>query len=800
MLSGIDAWRTPPIPRLGIPSIKTTDGPNGARGESFMGVTPAACFPCASALAATWDVTLAAEVGRHLAAEVRSKGAHVLLAPTVNLHRHPLAGRNFECFSEDPHLTARLAVALVAAVQAEGVGTAVKHFVANDSEFERMTISSEVDERSLRELYLVPFEAALLEAGSWLVMSAYNRLNGTYCSEHPWLLTELLRDEWGWDGVVISDWWGTHSTVESANAGLDWEMPGPPLYRGDKLRAAVASGEVAESVVDGHVRRMLHLAERTGAFERPAGAEAWDDDADRRAFLRHAAAAGIVVLRNQPPESGSPALLPLDAAAVRTVAVIGPNGADTAVHGGGCSMVAAPYEVSVVDGLAARPDLTVTYEEGCRPHRPISRPNRWRLTAADGSNGVDVVYFAGQDPGGAPVRTEKLLRPVLGWPAGFTPAEGGRSGDPWSARMTTAYTADRSGPHGVRVAAGAGGFRLSVDGAVVIDEWDGGPGRSAATAEIDLTEGVAHDFAVEYRHPGTDGPLSGLNLQIGPPRGDDLLERAVAAAAEADVAVVVVGLNIDLESEGKDRRDMNLPEGQDELVRAVAAANPRTIVVVNTGSPVAMEWADEVAAVVQLWYPGQEAGHGLADVLFGDEEASGRLPTTIPFRLEDTPAFVTYPGERGQVHYGEGLFMGYRWYDRRDIPARYPFGHGLSYTSFAWGPVRVDGDAFAADDGVTATVQVTNTGERPGSDVVQIYVTDVEASVIRPEKELRGFARIHLAPGQSGTVTIPLGRRAFAFWDRAARDWVVEPGQFEILAAASATDIRSRVAVTVTED
>lgn len=801
ILAGADAWRTPAIDRLGVPAIKTTDGPNGARGASFAGETPANCFPCGTAIAASWDPELAAEMGRHLASEVRSKAAHVLLAPTVNLHRHPLAGRNFECYSEDPHLTARMAVAVITAVQGQGVGTAVKHFVANDSEFERFTITSDVDERTLRELYLVPFEAALGEAGSWLVMSAYNRLNGTYCSEHPWLLTTLLRDEWGWDGVVISDWGGTHSTADAATAGLDWEMPGPPLYRGARLAAAVEAGEVSEDVIDEHTRRMLVLAARTGADAGDDETERWDDSPALRGFLRRSAAASIVVLRNEAAPGGGP-VLPLDAAAVKRVAVVGPNGAVTAVHGGGSAQVSTPYEVSVAGGLAARVGLDVVFEEGCLPPRPITHFDRWRLAAADGMPGVDVEYFAGDGLEGTPVRTARGLRPALTW-SGEDAA-----GAPWSARMRFGYSAGVTGEHALRVATAGGGFRLRVDGEVVVDEWERGLGRTAATGTVPLDDGVVHAFELELRHPG-GGPAGlgiagggGLNVQIGPPRPDDLLDRAVAAATAADAVVVVVGLNPDLESEGKDRRDMELPAGQVELIEAVAAANPRCVVAINAGSPVAMDWEAAVPAVVQMWYPGQEAGHALADILFGDAEPSGRLPMTIPARLEDTPAYLTYPGERGHVRYGEGLFIGYRWYDRRAIAPRYPFGHGLSYTTFSWGPVAVDRSSIDAAGGaevaVAVTVPVRNTGARRGREVVQVYVQDLEATVIRPDKELRAFASVWLEPGESSEVRVTLDRRAFAFWDPATGEWTVEPGEFVILAGASATDIRGRAEVTVT--
>jgi beta-glucosidase len=771
LVAGTDFWHTPAIPRLGIPALKVTDGPNGARGEEWTGGPSSACFPCGTALAATWDADLVREVGVELGDETRSKGAHVLLAPTVNIHRTPLAGRTFECYAEDPYLAARIAVAFIGGVQSRGVGTAVKHFVCNDSEFERMTISSDVGERALREIYLPPFESATSEAGSWVLMAAYNRVNGTYCAEHPQLLTTILRDEWGWDGAVVSDWFGTRSTVAAANAGLDLEMPGPPVHMGEQLLDAVRSGEVAEKTLDDKVRRLLVLLERAGALDRTEPvAETFEDGPARRKVIRRAAAAAIVVLRNER------AVLPLDADALSRIAVVGPNAAVARIQGGGSAGVFPAHAVTPLDGLRNRvPDgVVLVHEPGCVTTRAVP--------LLDTRTVWTIEYFTGPDCSGPPVHTTEHRRSAFRWTG---PPHPDLAGAPWSARVTAAYMPERGGEHTFKLRAD-GRARLFVDDQLVVD----GSDAYSVTATHLLAEDRPYQLRLELGL--SPGGFHGAEVRVAPPRRDNLLERAVAAAAEADVAVVVVGLDDEWETEGRDRADLSLPGAQAELIERVAAVNPRTVVVVNTGAPVTMDWADRVLAVVQLWYPGQEGGDALADVLFGDVNPSGRLPLSFPKRLEDTPAFLNDPGEAGHLLYGEGVFVGYRFYEARRIEPRFAFGHGLSYTTFAYGDLVLDSRPGA----VQVAVDVTNSGDRTGAEVVQLYVRDIEASVRRPEKELKGFAKVVLEPGRTERVHFTLDDRAFAFWDPPSGGWRVEPGEFELLVGASSADIRARTTFT----
>lgn len=776
LAAGVDLWHGPGVERLGVPALKVTDGPSGARGEQWSG-RPSANFPCGTALGATWNVELVHEVGKRLGVETRRKQAHALLAPTVNIHRHPLAGRNFECYSEDPFLTARMAVAYITGVQSQGVGCTVKHFVANDSEFERMTISSEVDERTLREISLVPFEAAVKEAGVWALMTAYNRVNGPYCSEHAELI-KMLREEWGFDGLIMSDWFGLHSTVPAANAGLDLEMPGPPQFFGEKLADAIRAGEVPESVLDDKAHRILELIERTGRLDDEPAAEVCIDDPIDRSIARRAAGESFVLLQNQR------AALPITAA-VKTIAVIGPNADALVIQGGGSARVEPHPPVSPLVGLRARfdaPGIEVAHERGCYSfkrtpilERPILR------------DPLRVQYFAGRERAGEPVHVEDAARGLftfIGSVGHDVPAE-------FSLKVSGTIVAPESGEWTFTLVQ-VGRAKLMIDGEVVVDNWQPqgrsdafmGFGSGEAAGSIALGAGEPHTIEVEFVPPGG---LGGLEIGCRPPSPPDLMERAVALAQRADAVVCVVGTDNDWETEGNDRDSMALPPPQDELVRAIAAVNRRTVVVINAASPVEMPWADDVAAIVQAWFPGEEWGNALADIVSGDVSPSGKLPTTIPVRLEDTPAFTNYPGERGQVRYGEGIFVGYRWYDARRIDPRFCFGHGLSYTSFEIGVPTWDGDAVH--------VTVTNIGGVRGAETVQCYVHDTESSVMRPQQELKAFAKVWLDPGESRSVALALDERAFAFWDVGAHGWTAEPGAFELRVGTSSSAIAHRLTI-----
>jgi beta-glucosidase len=783
LLSGEDFWSVPAIARLGIGKLRVTDGPNGARGGgSLIGGVKSASFPVGIAIGASWNVALAREIGAALAEEVKSKSAHMLLAPTVNLHRSVTNGRNFECYSEDPILTAELAVGYIEGLQGAGIGATIKHYAGNESEIERTTISSEIDERALRELYLIPFEWAVKKADTWGVMSSYNKVNGTYASESEWLLTTVLRNEWGFDGIVMSDWFGSHSTAETVNAGLDLEMPGPPRDRGAKLVAAVEAGTVSQATLRRRVRAMLRLMDRTGALrdERPFVENA-EDRPEHRALIRRAGAEGAVLLKND-------GILPL--AGSGQVAVIGPNAKTAQIMGGGSAQLNAHYRISPWEGLVGALGADrLTYAAGCTNHRfePL----------LSGSFTVD--YFANRDLSGPPVHTETQSEAQAFWIGRV--ADGKVDPLHFSARISGTFTPETSGIHRVGIYS-AGFSRLLVDGTVIADAWSNWQkgrtffeeGCDEVVGEVALEAGRAHTVTIEFstKDFATLG-LAAFHAGIGLPLGDEAIAAAVEAARAADVAIVCVGRNGEWDTEGSDLASIVLPGRQNDLVAAVAAANPRTIVVLQTGGPVEMPWADDVAGILEAWYPGQEAGNAIADVLVGAAEPGGRLPQSFPVSWQDNPTHSQdreiYPGLDGKVRYEEGVFIGYRHYDRQGIAPLYPFGFGLSYTEFSLSEFAFDDGAFEADGVVDVTLTVTNIGERAGSTVVQVYVGDDEASVDRPAKELKAFAKVALEAGASERITLTLDARAFAFYATSARHWVVEPGSFTILAGQSSADL-----------
>lgn len=766
LTAGADMWSTPAIERVGLPRIRVTDGPNGARGSSLLGLgdASAVCVPCGSALGATFSPELIERVGRMLGQEARTKSCRVLLAPTINLHRSPLGGRNFECYSEDPLLSGKIAAAFIRGVQSEGVATTAKHFVANDAEFERHTIDSVVDARTLRELYLVPFEIAVKEGGVLGIMTSYNRLNGTWCSEHPELLTDILRGEWGFEGFVLTDWFSAGSTVGSARAGLDLQMPGPGRFFGAKLADAVRAGEVDESVLDDQVRRMLSVWQRLGALDSvDDGEERSIDRPEHRELAREASAGSMVLLRND-------GLLPFDRKALRRIAVIGPNADRAQIMGGGSAALRPHYWKSPLDALREHvgADVEIVHERGCWTE--MTTPPLPASAISDGQ-GFAVEFFVGLDASGDVVhrlQDQSSQMMYFGKPArGLDPGA-------FSLRAVGRYVPTETGDHTFTLIQ-AGRARLLVDGEVVLDGFANPPPRgkaffSLASREIEasVTLRAGRPVDLEIVYAAQDAViLQGVKIGLRPPVGEGLLDRAAAAAGDADAVVLIVGTNGDWESEGHDRTSMQLPGDQDELIRRVCAANPDTVICVNSGAPVQMDWAEQPRALLQTWFGGQEMAGALADVLFGVREPGGRLPTTLPLRVEHNPSFGNFPGENSELRYGEGLLMGYRWYDTRSLPVRFPFGHGLAYTRFEIGAPTMSSATFEPGTRLRVEVPVRNLGTRAGSEVVQCYVEPLQPRLFRPRRELRAFSKLRIEAGATSTVRLELDERAFACWDDA---------------------------------
>lgn len=795
LLGGADAWHTVAVPRLGIPALKVSDGPNGARGGDFVGGVSAAAFPAGTVLASTWNTPLVERVGQALAEETKSKGAQVLLGPTVNIHRSPLGGRNFESFSEDPYLAARMTVAYINGLQSQGIGATVKHYIGNEEEFERYSISSEVDERTMREIYLPPFQAAVREAQTWAIMASYNLVNGVAVSESPYYLHDILRDEWGWDGLVMSDWFmSVKSTAAAVNAGLDLEMPGPPLWRGAKLLQAVQNGEVAESTLDESVRRLLVLLQKAGKFDQPeAQPEQAIDQPEHRALIRETAGEGLVLLKN------AGGALPLAADTLKSVAIIGPNAQEARIMGGGSATVNAHYRVTPYDGVVSKlgAGVTVGFEQGCLIHKmlPLADPSSFFAGQTGTNPGLEVAYFNGPAPTGPVAHTAQTPGTELAW---FGPLPDGVNAAQFAVRATGRLVPSQDGLYLLSLVS-AGLSRLYLDGQEVIDNWTNqkaggtyfGMGSSEVVYEAALRGGQEYTLTVEFSKNPTL-MLSALRLGVMPRPAADLIARAAALAARSDVALVFAGLSSEWDSEGFDRADLDLPGGQNELIAQVAAANPNTIVVLNAGSAVTMPWLDQVAAVLFAWYPGQEAGNAIADVLFGEVNPSGKLPQTFPVRLEDNPTYGNFPGENGKVYYGERLFAGYRYYDLKGIAPLFPFGFGLSYTTFAYGDLHLSAPQIEPGDTLTVSVPVTNSGSVAGQEVVQLYISDPEARLQRPAQELKAFTKVALQPGETQTVTLTLDRAALAYFDDRAHAWVAEAGTFTVSVGASSRDIRAQ--------
>jgi beta-glucosidase len=677
MLSGENWMQTVPNQRLGIPSIKIADGPIGIRswaGPSAktggmgakMQIT-ATAFPAGVAMAATWDTDLLQQEGKAIGQEVKALGRDMILGPTVNINRTPLWGRNFEGYGEDPYLTSRLAVAYIKGVQEEGVIATVKHFAANNQEFERHRINARVNERALNEIYFPAFKAAVQEAGVWSVMSAYNKLNGVYCAENRALLKDVLKDEWGFKSFVVSDWGSTYSTAGTVNAGMDLEMPGgEPMKEwmqeartraagngdgwlvSEKVLPEVSSGKISPATIDDNVGRILRVMFVSGQFDKPHTATGEIDTPGQRALARKASAESIVLLKNEGD------LLPIDPSKIHSLLVIGPSAATARTGGGGSSLVKPKYSIAPLKGIQDR-----------------------------AGNRLQVKYALG--------------------------------------------------------------------------------------------------VSMEGEDPGKDTPEAQAQLR----------NEAASAAAKADAAIVVVGRSAKLESEDFDIKSLDLPAGQDDLIQAVAKANKNTIVVINAGGPVLMSrWLAQVPAILDLWYGGQEGGNAIADVLFGDANPSGKLPVSFVKQWKDSPAYGHYPGENLQVDYAEGIYVGYRYFDKQKIEPLFPFGYGLSYTKFDYSDLKVSPSKPSPGQTVEVSLRVHNSGSRSGAEVVELYVHEEHSSVDRPVQELKGFRRVELAPGETKAVDFTLDRSAMAFYSEAKRDWTAEPGQFDVLVGSSSRDIR----------
>ena len=784
LLSGFNNWYTNKIERLNIPSIKMSDGPNGVRGDGTSGKS-SACFPCPILMGSTWNEDLFYEIGEALGEEANDKDVDVLLGPTINLHRHPLGGRHFENYSEDPFLVGKLATAYVKGVQSKKVSACLKHFIANDTEFERHTSSSNVDERTLREVYLLPFEMGVKEGNSKSVMSAYKKLNNIYCSSHKELLIDILKKEWNFDGYVVSDWGAALETVENALGGLDLEMPGPGNTWGKKLLEAVTEGLVDEEVINDKVERILNIAEFSGRFDSPENKlEKSNIRKSHNKLLRKVASEGMVLLKNEK-------ILPLKKSAIKKLAVIGPNAKNSQIIGGGSASLKPHYQVHPFEALQERfsDDFSISYAEGAKTNKYLPKLNERLFSNSE--DGFLVEYFDKEINKDKLISSEVLKGNKFWVFEGFAKDIINKEERPSViVRFSCDYSPDVSGEHDFEIF-GIGLGKLKIDGKVLIDNWNettqGEAFFSFATApkrnSIYLDKNETYKFEVEYFF---EGRFPAIHFGCMPPEKENLLEEAIKTSREADAVILIVGTNSDWETEGNDRSELALPADQDKLIESVIKENANTVVVINSGSPVSMPWINDSNAILQSWFGGQEYGNALADLIFGEINPSGKLPTTFPVQIEDTPAFDYYPGKNSQMNYEEKLLIGHRWYERKGKKPLFPFGFGLSFTKFSFSDLEV----IKKDDlNINCKFRIKNFGEMDGHEVAQCYVAFLKAEEDEPLKTLQSFKKVFIGKNKEIELEISLNKRNFSYWDVDKKDWMVKPGEYRIDIGSSSEKI-----------
>ncbi len=776
------------VPRLGIPKFRMTDGPHGVRWE----ITTA--FPPGITLASTWNEDLLFKVGVALGEKTLAKGRNMLLGPCVNIHRIPFGGRNFESYSEDPYLSGRIAVGYIKGLQSRNVVATVKHYAENNQEIERGTISVEGDERTLQEIYLPQFKAAVMEGGSLSVMCSYNRINTIYACENKHLLTDILKNDWGFKGFVVSDWGAVHSTIPTALAGLDIEMPSGE-FTGSALLQAVKDGKVPESIIDDKVKRIIRVMMITGLFDGKIEVEnRWLDSAEHRTVALDVAREGIVLLKNQG------GILPIDRKKARKIAVIGPNATSghALLGGGGSSTVTPGYKVPALEGILkqAGDGVEVKYLPGCDLQLPVefeSIPAIYLKPSTDetGEQGLRAEYFSNVNMTGKPAVTRIEKQIDFSW-EDASPIPGVNAGN-ISARWSGILIPPVTGEYKF-VLLTNNIAQLFINGKVKINYWASDKGRGKS---VTMKLNAGEQYKVRFEYQGFGGQAMGKLGWLQPGRSP--MTDAVKLAAESDVAIVVAGLDKRFEGEGRDRDNIEMPGLQNELIEKVTAANPNTIVVLINGTPLIMKkWLEKVPALIEAWYPGQEGGRAIAEILFGDVNPSGRLTVTYPNSWEEMPAFGNYPGKDGKVFYKEGIFVGYRYYDAKGIEPVFPFGFGLSYTTFDYSGLKITPEKMGSDDNtVEVSLNVKNTGARAGKEVVQLYVHDDKASVERPVRELKGVRKVLLQPGESKNVVFQIDRSALSFFDPKTNKWVAEPGTFEIQVGSSSRDVRQKGSLTL---
>lgn len=805
LLSGASSWETQTVNEHSIPSLRASDGPNGIRGSRIFQPTPSACSPCGTGLGATFDPQLLKRLGQLLAKEAKAKGVHIILGPTVNIQRSPLGGRGFESFSEDPVLSGNCATAIINGIQEQGIQATIKHFVCNDQEHERRSVSADVSERALREIYLRPFQIAIRDSDPVWIMTSYNKVNGVHMSHHP-MLQSILRQEWAWKGAIMSDWYGVYTCADSIRAGLDLEMPGKTIWRGDLIPHSIDSGELKTYEVDNCVKNILNVVNKamkeSGVPENAE--EGNNDNAETTKFLREIAGDSLVLLKNERN------ILPFSK--TKKTAVIGPNGLITSFCGGGSASLFPYRAISVLEGISSKCKSKVDYVHGPNVFNMVPQLNNIKTTSNKNGFSAKIFDLPENDTNRKLIDSIDLVH-TLAIMEDYIPPN---DGDTFYGELEGYLNIETSGVFDLSITV-IGTADLYIDDTLLINNSSNQkPGsfffnlctiekKASLYLEANHTYKVVIKFGSAKTSNVTTKP-DALKLKCLIRFGcspcyvfESELEKAITVAQSAEQVALVVGLNKDIESEGFDRSTMDLPEGTNELISGVLSVNSNTVVVINSGTPVTMPWINETNAVLQVWYGGNEGGNAIADVIFGDVTPSGKLPLSIPKRVEDNPSFLNFKSDKGHTIYGEGVYVGYRFYEKTKKDVLFPFGHGLSYTFFQYSELSIKNNSTE----VIVSMKVTNEGNFSGKEVVQVYFSQVNPSVERPVKELASFSKTKLLePGESQSMSLNISRKyGTSFWDEYKHSWVSEAGTYKVYIGSSSSDLRweGEFNVTLTE-
>ncbi|EED17952.1 beta-glucosidase, putative [Talaromyces stipitatus ATCC 10500] len=808
LLSGTDFWHTHPIPEHNVPSIRVTDGPNGIRGTKFFAGVPAACLPCGTALGATWDKSLLRQAGNLLAQECLAKGAHCWLGPTVNMQRSPLGGRGFESFAEDPHLSGKLAAAMILGCEQDGSGviSTVKHFVGNDQEHERRAVDCLITPRALREVYLRPFQIVARDANPGAMMTSYNKINGKHVADNRELLEGIVRKEWQWQPMIMSDWYGTYTTIDAMTAGLDLEMPGLSRYRAKYIDSAVQARLIKQSTIDGRARNVLNFVKR-GSQARVSPTEKGRDYPEDRKLNRTLCSNSIVLLKNE----GS--ILPLPKT-IKKIALIGSHVKHPQICGGGSASLLPYYSVSLYDAITEvlPKDAKITYEVGAYTHN--------MLPVIDHMLSGAVMHFYNEPPS---IQNRKLLGTEPVTSTAFQLMDYNEIPELNRALFWTSlvgdFTPDISGTWDFGLSV-FGTANLYIDDELVIDNTSKqtrgtaffGKGTVQVTGSKQLAKDQKYKLRIEFGSANTTTmeTIGMVNFGGGAAHlgaclrmdAKQMIENAVRAAANSDCTIICTGLSGEWESEGFDRPHMDLPPGVDEMITKVLDATQGKAVIVNqSGTPVTMAWADKASCIVQAWYGGNETGHGIADVLFGDVNPCAKLPLSWPVHVRDNPAYLSFASVGGRVLYSEDVYVGYKFYEATGRGVLFPFGYGLSYTSFELTSsiIAIEPEIFDPERPSIVSFRLKNTGQRAGAQIIQLYISAPNSPTPRPIKELHGFEKVSLAPGEEKTVSITIDKYATSLWDEIESMWKSEGGEYEVLVGTSSVDILGKAVLKVPE-